>query len=266
MGIVRSLPAAALTTLIFPCLLSAELNPQTVKAFDDYIRKTEARIDSHIRDERFLWADGSEERLARVRKGEVVTEPFDGVGVVQVPDGIIHDWTGSVFIPGATLKDTLALVQNYDAHKRIYKPEVIDSRILRHEGNDFKIYLQLLKKKVFTVVLNTDHDVHYFPIDSKRCYSRSYTTRIAEVENFGKPDQRELAPGKDRGFLWKLYSYWRFQERDGGTYVECQAISLTRGIPAGTGWIVKPIIRTLPREALENSLAATRAALAASSK
>ncbi|MEO8658665.1 MAG: hypothetical protein ABI693_09355 [Bryobacteraceae bacterium] len=260
---MRSSPAAALIFLMLPCVLSGELNPQTVQAFDEYIRKTESRIDSHIREQRFLWADGSEERLARIRKGEIVTEPFEGEGVIQVPDGIIHDWTGSVFIPGATLKETLALVQNYDAHKVIYKPEVIDSRILRHEGNDFKIYLQLLKKKVFTVVLNTEHDVHYFPLDSKRCHSRSYSTRIAEVENYGKPDQRELPAGKDRGFLWKLYSYWRFQERDGGTYVECEAISLTRGIPAGTGWIVKPIIRTLPREALANSLAATRAALAA---
>jgi hypothetical protein len=43
--------------------------------------------------------------------------------------------------------------------------------------------------------------------------------------------------------------------------VECQAVSLTRDIPTGFGWIVDPIIRNLPKESLENTLKSTRAAL-----
>jgi hypothetical protein len=153
------------------------------------------------------------------------------------------------------------MVQNYDNHKNVYKPEVIDSRLLDRSGNDFKIRLLLLKKKVLTVVLNTDHDVRYFPLDKARCHSRSYSSRIVEVVNYGKSEQHELPVGEDRGFLWRVYSYWKFQERDGGVYVECEAISLTRSIPTGTGWIIKPIIRSLPRESLSNTLAATRAEL-----
>jgi hypothetical protein len=70
-----------------------------------------------------------------------------------------------------------------------------------------------------------------------------------------------MAVGKDHGFLWRLYSYWRFEERDNGVYVECQAISLTRNIPTGLGWLIEPIIRNLPRESLANTLTATKGAL-----
>ena len=162
---------------------------------------------------------------------------------------------------GATVEETLALVQDYDNHKNIYKPEVLDSKLISHDGNDFQIFLRLLKKKIITVVLDTDHDVHYLPVDSKRWFCRSYTTRIAEVEDPGTPKEKVLPPDTGYGFLWRLYSYWRFQERDGGVYVECRAISLTRDIPLGLGWIIEPIIRKLPRESLINTLKATRDAL-----
>src|SRR5205814_7167302 len=103
--------------------------------------------------------------------------------------------------------------------KAISTPEVMASQLIIHNGNHFKIELRLLKKKVITVVLDTYYDVHYAPVDSTHWYSRSYSTRIQEVENAGKPDESLKPPGKDHGFLWKLYSYWRFVERDGGVYM-----------------------------------------------
>ena len=241
---------------------TAELKPATVQAFDRYIQATEARLDGQVKGRgSFLWVDASPERLKQVREGHVLAERWSGRDEVKVTDGLIHDWIGAVFIPGATLEKTLAMVQNYDAHKNIYKPEVIDSRLVSRKGEDFKIYLRLLKKKVLTVVLNTNHQVRYFPFDAKRWHSRSYSTRIAEVADAGKPGEHELPVGKDHGFLWRIYSYWRFEERDGGVYVECQAISLTRNVPTGLGWLIEPIIRNLPRESLANTLSATRAAL-----
>jgi hypothetical protein len=138
----------------------------------------------------------------------------------------------------------------------------MDSKILAHDGNSFKVYMRLLKKQVVTVVLNTTHDVRYVPVDATRWYSKSYSSRIAEVENAGKPSEQELPPGRDHGFLWRLNSYWRFEERDGGVYVESQAVSLTRNVPTGLGWLINPIIRSLPRQSLENTLrSAQKAAL-----
>ena len=66
---------------------------------------------------------------------------------MQVPSGLIHDWIGSVFIPGVTLEGVLALVRNYDNHYKLYQPEVIASRTLQHQGNHYKVYLRLLKKE-----------------------------------------------------------------------------------------------------------------------
>ncbi len=240
-------------------VFATELKPVTVREFDRYIRETEDRLaDSKT----FLWADVSAERARRVKAGEVVVEPFHENPVTEVSDGLVHDWVGSVFIPGATLARTLAMVRDYDHHKDVYKPEVIDSRVISHTGNEFHIFLRLLKKKVITVVLDSEHDVKYTPLDKTRWSSVSRTTKIAEVDKAGTSGEREMPPGTGQGFLWKLNSYWRFEERDGGTWLECEAISLTRDVPTGLGWIVQPIIRDLPRESLANTLRSTRAALA----
>jgi len=237
----------------------ADLKPPTVAAFDRYVRQTEARLESG---RTFLWADESPGRADRVRRGEVVVEPFTAKPDIAVPGGLVHDWVGAVLIPGATVNYTLARLQNYDGHKDIYKPEVIDSRTLAHAGNDFLIYLRLVKKKVVTVVLNTEFEVRYAQVDQTRWRSVSRSRKIAQVERAGKPNERELPPGTGEGFLWRLNTYWRFVERDGGTWVECEAISLTRDVPTGLGWLIEPIIRNLPKESLANTLAATRQALA----
>jgi hypothetical protein len=243
-----------------PSMTEAELKQKTLDAFNRYIRATETRLDGQNSSNNFLWVDESPDRRRRAREGQVVIEPWAGKGIVEVPDGLVHDWVGAVFVPGATLEKTLAFVQNYDNHKNIYQ-EVIDSRTLQHEDNRYRIYLRFLKKKVVTVVLNTEHDVRYYPVDHTRWRSRSYSTRIAEVEDPGSPNERERPVGNDHGFLWRLYSYWRFQERDGGVYIECEAISLTRDAPTGFGWLIRPIIRGLPRESLANTLESTRTTL-----
>lgn len=236
---------------------AAELKPATVEAFERYIHQTEQKLSAR---KSFLWADESPDRARRVRKGEVVVEPTGAQALIDVPDGLIHDWVGAVFMPGATLAGTLEHVRDY-GHARTQHHEVLDSRILAHNGNHYLIFMRLLKKKVITVVLNTEHDITYYPIDATHCRSQSHTTKIAELENPGKPDEHELPPGTGHGFLWRLDTFWRFEERDGGTWMECQAISLTRDIPTGLGWLIEPIIRSVPRESLENTLRETAAAM-----
>jgi len=242
-----------------------ELKPRTVQAFDDYIRRLESRLDARLQGPVFLWSDESAERSRQVLAGKIQVESVTGASALAVPDGLIHDWVGAVFIPGTTLAKTLALVQDYNRRQEIYKPEVIASGLVGRDGNQFQIYMRLLKQKVITVVLDSYYDVSYLTFDPARCYSRSFSTRIQEVENAGKSNERLLPPGKDHGFLWRLDSFWRFAERDGGVWVECEAVSLTRDIPVGLGWLIEPIIRDLPRESLVNTLAKTREALARSS-
>ncbi len=244
-----------------------QLKPQTVGAFDEYIREAEAGMEQTLHGgSPFLWSEVSSERAQLVRGGQVVAQFWAGQGPLKVPNGLIHDWIGAAFITATNLKKTLALVQDYDNHKNIYKPDVIASRLISHQSNDFKIHLRLLKKKIMTVVLDTDHDVHYRSLDRTRWTCCSYTTRIAEVEKAGSPRETVLPPDTGYGFLWRLYSYWRFQEREGGVYIECRAISLTRDVPLGLGWIIEPIIQKLPQESLINTLEDTRQALHAEAK
>jgi hypothetical protein len=250
-----------------PEVMSADLKPKTLEAFSRYVEATEARIEKELaRPDAFLYIEGLPEPRrsqvqASLKRGELFMERLkspdaSGRGI-EAPDGIIHHWLGAVFIPGATLSQTLAFVQDYDHHQDVYKPEVVRSRLVSRQGNDFKIYYRLRKKKVITVTLNTYHDVHYFPLDATHCHSRSYATRIAEVADADKPSEHEKPVGHDGGFLWRLDSYWRFEEKDGGVYVECESISLTRDIPTGLGWLIKPFITGIPKESLQMTLGST---------
>lgn len=244
-----------------------QLKPQTLTSFDVYVRDAEAAMEQALADgSPFLWSDVNSERAQQVRGGQIVAQFWSGDGPIKVPHGLIHDWIGTSFIPDTSLEEVLALVQDYDNHKNIYKPEVIASRLISHCGNDFQIYLRFLKKRIVTVVLDTDHEVHYRTLDRGRWLCRSFTTRISEVEHAGSPKERVLPPDTGAGFLWRLYSYWRFQEREGGAYVECRAISLTRDVPTALGWIIEPIIQKLPGESLIHTLEATRQTLLAKAR
>jgi hypothetical protein len=241
---------------------TVQLQPHTLETFAAYIRDAETAMQQTRQGKGpFLWSDGTPERAQQVRAGGVVAQFWSGRGPTKVPNGLIHDWIGAAFIPAVNLEKTLALIQDYDHHQTIYRPEVIASRLISHRNNDFQIYLRLLKKKIITVVLDTDHDVHYRSLDPTRALCRSYTTRIAEVENAGTSKEKVQPPDTGHGFLWRLYSYWRFQEQEGGVSVECRAISLTRDVPLGLGWMIEPIIQKLPKESLIRTLEATRRAL-----
>jgi hypothetical protein len=180
---------------------------------------------------------------------------------IGVPGGLIHHWIGTVFIPGATLEQTLAFEEDYNHHQEYFRPDVMGSKILHRDGNDFVIELRLYKKKIITTVFDTEHEVHYTLVDSTHAGSRSRTTRIQEVDNAGQASERLEPVGHDRGFLWRMNTYWRFEQKDGGTYVECQSISLTRDIPTGLGWMIGPYVNSVPRESLTFTLATTRAAI-----
>ncbi len=238
------------------------LKPKTLQAFEDYIRDAEEAMQPSLSGRgAFLWSDQNSNRSQQVKQGQIAAQLWAGDWPVKIPNGLIHDWVGAAFVAGVTVDQVLALLQNYDNHKNIYKPEVMDSKLLSHQGNDFKIFLRLLKKKIITVVLDTDHEVHYSAVDDKRWLCRSYTTRIAEVEDVGTAKERVLEPDTGYGFLWRLYSYWRLDEKNDGVTIECRAISLTRDIPTGLGWIIEPIVRNLPQESLIHTLDATRRAL-----
>jgi hypothetical protein len=239
------------------CFAFANLTSGTREAFDRYIALSEADLDQG------LHSTGLKERL---RSGEMIIErrtTLDNGHAIKIPDGKIHDWFGAMFLPGATLEQVRSVMQDYDNYKKMYQPEVIDSKLEKHAGEEYDIFLRLYKKQIITVVFNTGYHVRYGMIDSKHMFIISRSTRIAEVKDPKRSYIEELPPGNDTGFLWRLNAYWRMEEADGGVYAECRAISLSRDIPFGLGWMIGSFVEKFPRESMVNTLRATRKAVQA---
>ncbi len=212
--------------------------------------------------EHFLWFDDSPEIRLRLLAGAVVAQPIEGNGVVTLPGGLIQDWIGAVFVPNTTLKETLSVVQDYPQHTEIYKPDVTEVKVLSHTGNNFTVRTRVVKSKFFiSDVLDIDNQIHFVPLDSKRVYSRSTSHRVVEVSNAGKKNEHELPVGHDRGLMWRINGYWFFDESDGGVFITCESITLTREIPFLMAKLLSPIVHELPAEALKTSLEQTRNAI-----
>ncbi len=251
-----------------------QLKQNTSSAFDDYIRATEARMDRDLQENRFLAIDDlpdarRQEAYADLREGTIYIQELhtlDDGKLIRVPGGLVHHWVGTVFIPGASLSGVVHVLQDYDNHQNIYKPDVRRSKLLERHGSESKIYLQFYRKSLVTVVLNANFDVFYAQQSATRSISKSYSTRIAEVVNADKPNERELPVGNDHGYLWRLDSYWRVEEKDGGVYVENESIALTRRVPAIIAWLVNPLLKSIPKGVLSNLLRATRNAVLVSSQ
>lgn len=247
--------------------LAAELKEKTTDAFDKYVSATEARINSELRSGgTFLYVDGlsgnsKNNAYEQLKNGEILVQKMEtsGPGITaDPPDGMIHHWVALAFIGGVTLAQVLPIVQDYDHRAELYKPEVIASHLISHHGNDYKFFLRLYEKRFTTAVFNTEYVAHWRQVDAKEAYSDSISTKIAEVKDADKPDGEEWPVGQGRGYLWRLNTYWRFEEKDGGVYMQCEALSLTRGIPYGLGWLLRPLVTKIPKESLDRALGQTR--------
>lgn len=246
---------------------AAELQPKTLEGWEASVRFTEQRIAGELdKGPTFLGIDflsPNESRSVRtlLRNGGVFIRKMttvDGTGQeIQVKDGMVHHWMGAIFVPGVDLDSLIRWVQDYDHHEKYFK-EVEKSKLLSRDHATFKIFFRLRRKKIITVFYNTEHTAIYRQHDPRRVSSHSLTTKIAELDDPGTPGEKEKPIGNDSGFLWRLNSYWRFQEEDGGVVVECESISLSRSIPFGLGWLVKGYVESVPRESLENTLTSLR--------
>jgi len=271
--LVISLGLAAGLAIAAPRVRAAlySLHADTAQAFDRYLANVESENSRTLRAGPFLWIDGlsatgRSEALANLMAGQVQMRRLSTKANGRDPDvpgGMIHDWQGLVFIPGVKLDHVLSLLEDYDHHATYFSPDVEKSYIESHDGAHYRVFMRFRRHKVVTVVLDTEHDIHYFRDSPTRAHSRSSAVRIAQVENPGEADERERSPGNDDGFLWRMETWWRMEERDGGVYVQNEAVTLTRDVPTGLGWLIEPFITNIPKETLEFTLQALRKAVLA---
>jgi len=243
---------------------SAKLTDRCAAAFDRYVALTEARMNADLTPEHFLRIASTPDVRAALRAGQTRIESavtLNNGKNIDVPGGMIQDWRGTMFIPGATIAEVKAVLQDYAHYKDFYQPEVTESKQIAQKGEEFDVFLRLYKKQVLTVVLNTNYHVRYSTIDPHRISVVSHSTRIAQAKDAQHPESGEDAVGNDLGTLWRLNSYWRFEKGDGGTYAECEAISLSRDIPGLIAWMVRGFVEKFPKESMQNTLRGTKAAV-----
>lgn len=246
----RILPSFAILLTAPALSLAAHLSPPAVNAFESYIANVEARLSSN---------HSSPDTELR---GDIRIEPVNG-GSWEVNGGLLHHWRGTAFASEASPKDLLALLRDYNNLSLYYAPEVISSRALTDIGERATLAMRFKKRQVVTVVLDAEFQTQSGLEGNRRGYSFSRSTHIWQIDQPGTALERRRAEGVDDGFLWRLNSYWNFVESRDGLLMECEAISLTRDVPAGLGWLIAPVVKILPRTSLEFTLTATKKALAA---
>ena len=251
---IRFLLLAAVCLALSGSSAAATLQAKTLAAYEKYLRLTEQRF------ERDLQAP-EEPATREVRVRRMQTLGADGKPL-QADGGMIHHWKGIVFIPGAKLDQVLAFVQDYDLHHK-YFSEVQRSKLLSRDGDTFKIFYRLKRTKVITVVYNAEQTVVYQRHGPGRASSRSVATKIAELDDTGTATEREKRAGEDHGFLWRLNSFWRFEERDGGVVVSCESVSLSRSIPFGLAFMIRGFVESVPRESLVGILTSLKQGVSA---
>jgi hypothetical protein len=256
--VARSLFIPLIATLFPITAAAASLESATLKAWDEYVAAAKNQMEQRLSPgNTFLWVDEQPERLAKVRAGEIVVSPV-GPNPKKAPSGLIHDWLGAAFIAGVNLSDVLRVVRDYARYKELYQPAVIDSRLIDSGEATDRYSTVLINKSAFLkMALDADYESRYVHLDGRRAYSTSRATRMQEIDDYGSPAQRVLPEDEGKGILWRVLSITRYAERDGGVYLEFEAIGLSRDIPASLRWIVEPIVRRISRSSLSTSLKQT---------
>jgi hypothetical protein len=252
----------------------AEPTPAANAAFDSYTASVEARLrQQHRSSDSFLAprlassaADSSTE-TARLRKGDLIIEQLTDQDQVtpatgaEVSGSLLHHWRGTAFVPGAKPQDFERLTQDFSSYPQHFSPQVLQARLIARSGDRMQAQMRIRQQHVITVVMDTTYDITYGRLDGQHGYSISRSTRVAEIYAPGTNAERALNADEEHGFLWRLNTYWSYQEKDGGLYLQVEAVSLTRSIPHGLGWAIGPYIESIPRDSLEFTLRSTANAL-----
>lgn len=225
-------------------------SPAAAAGFDRCVSAVQARIAQQHGSALSFLPGIDPERAARLRQGQIVVERLTPEGGEPLPGALLHHWRGTAFIPGATAADFEETLRNFAAYPRVFAPQVLAARWLSGDGDRFRIQMRVRQQHVIAVTLDGTYDVRFGRLDAEHGWSTSQSTQMDEIGDDGQP----LSPQAQHGFLWRLDTWWTFEQRDGGLYVQIETVSLTRSIPAGLGWVVGPFVENIPRESLEFTL------------
>jgi hypothetical protein len=234
-----------------------------VSAFNSYISAVESRLaQQHGSQNGFLApVEAAAQSEMRLRRGDLIIEKLTPSTGADFPGAMLHHWRGTAFAPGAKAAEFERLMRDFSAYPQHYAPQVVTAKLLSQQGDHLQVAMRVRQRHVITVVMDTTYDVTFGRLDTRHGYSISLSTQISEIDSPGTRHERALTSSEEHGFLWRLNTYWSYEERDGGLYMQIESVSLSRSIPTGLGWAIGPFVERVPRESLEFTLRATRNAL-----
>jgi hypothetical protein len=249
--------------LAAPVPVSAEPSPDALSQFNFYIRTIESRLAQQHRAQNTFLAPfvSAPQTEARLRRGELIVDKLTPSTSPVSEGALLHHWRGTAFVPGATAGDFLRVTQDFNNYPKYFAPQILRARVLAQEGNRLQASMRVRQHHIITLVFDISSDIDYGRLDPQHEYSFARSTRISEIDAPGTAKERALSPSEDHGYLWRLNTYWSFEERDGGLYMQIESVSLTRSIPPGLGWVIGPFVESVPRESLEFTLRSTCDAL-----
>lgn len=241
-----------------PACMMAEPAPAAVSAFNSYIGAVESRLAQQHRSQNTYLAPENEQRL---RRGELIVEQLTPSAKADLPGAMLHHWRGTAFAAGARAADFERLMKDFNAYPQHYSPQILQAKVLSQHNDRLQAAMRVRQHHVITVVMDTTYDIAFGRLDARHGYSISRSTRISEISSPDTRNERALSPSEEHGFLWRLNTYWSYEERDGGLYMQIESVTLTRSIPRGLGWAVGPFVESVPRESLDFTLRSTCNAL-----
>lgn len=245
------------------CGAVAEPPAGAVAAFNSYVGVVESHLaDQHRSTGTILSSSASDPQMkARLRSGEFIIEQLTTANNSGLPGAMLHDWRGTAFAPGAKAADFERLMRNYSEYPRYFSPQVVQAKVLSQKEDGAQVLMRIRQKHVITVVMDTSYDITYGRLDSQRGYSISRSMQITEISSPGTAEERAMTAQEEHGFMWRMNTYWTYEERDGGLYMQIESVTLTRSIPTGLAWIIRPFVESIPRESLEFTLRSACAAV-----
>jgi hypothetical protein len=236
----------------------AEPPAGAVAGFDSYVRTVESRLTAQHRSRDGFLVPVVADRL---RRGELVVEEVKPAAGLALSGAMLHHWRGTAFVRGATTADIERLMRDFSAYPQRFSPQVLRTSVLAQQGDRMQVVMRVRQTHIITVVMDTAYDVTFGRLDAQHGFSISRSTQIAEIDSPGTAKERALGASEEHGFLWRQNTYWSYEERDGGLYMQVESVSLSRSIPTGLGWAVGPFVEGVPRDSMEFMLRATCDAL-----
>ena len=241
----------------------AVLNPDTLRAWTEYVAAADAHMKPRLTGKLpFLWTDESAERRRRVLEGQTVIAPVLAGGFKSVPQGLIHHWIGAVFIPNTSIRQVRTVLHQYNRYKDFYQPFVAESRLCSASLSNQEFSMIFQYRVVFgSFVVESRYSSQDFAVDDRHHYSIATSVRVQEIDGYRTAEERRLPPGTGAGFVWSLHSIVRYEQRDGGVYLELETLALSRGIPGALRWFVSSLVKRMSTGSLESALLKTRNAI-----